>query len=231
MGYINFNSNEIKVAKEAGLSREFVHRITDEEKLRLTMYKDAVGHKTIGFGHNIDADSHYHFGNKITEKQAYELLKKDLITKEKELSVLTKGKKLNQGQKEALIDVLFNVGYKKIQGSDLIEKIQKGQVTKAVSEFDYVGVNHKVNPTLCIRQINNMHDYSKNNPSPLAVKSMKKIEKMGVDFLEHEIKKETAWLDKLKLQTRKELYLQTTQPVIKKIDKKCKKDNFLFCNI
>jgi len=171
--------NEKDVAKVTGLSMEFLDKIIEVEKLKNEKYLDGQNHPTIGIGHNIDADSHYKSGNKITNEQAYNLFAHDLKTKLSEIKELTGNAKLNTGQKEAIIDLLFNVGYGKLKDTKLIEKIKAGKIDQAVAELDLVHAGGKVNTGLCKRRMENVHEYSKAKPTLLAIKTLEAIKNEG----------------------------------------------------
>lgn len=174
-----------EVAKQTGLSIDFVKRIMKEETLRLDEYvigekpkdKPEEAHKDkpkgptlIGYGHNIDSDSNYPFerGKSITKEQALYLLAKDLKKAKTDSEGMTAGVNLTLGQKEALIDMIFNGGPEKLRRSDLIKMIKAGKIDEAVKEFDMIRLNGEVNPTLCNRRIQNIYDYSKHNPTQAA---------------------------------------------------------------
>lgn len=74
------------------------------EGLRLQVYRDCIGKRTIGFGHLIL--EHESFEDGITETQAMQLLYKDLSPIEAYLSNLI----LNQNQFDALADFAYNLG-------------------------------------------------------------------------------------------------------------------------
>lgn len=103
-------------------------------------YNDPVGHCTIGYGHLI------HYGNcnpfdhekwgKLTEKEAKQLLRKDLETfangvKER----TTLWPKLEQHERDALISFAFNVGLGAYGKSTLLQKLNKGDKRGAAKEF------------------------------------------------------------------------------------------------
>ena len=80
---------------------DFIKR---HEALRLNAYLDAVGVWTIGYGHTGGVNS----GDVISEKQAEEFLRADLVTAERALN--STRLQLNQNQFDALVSFIFNVG-------------------------------------------------------------------------------------------------------------------------
>jgi lysozyme len=74
------------------------------EGIRLQIYRDCVGKRTIGIGHLIL--EHESFEDGITETQAMQLLYKDLAPVEAYLSNWA----INQNQYDALADFAYNLG-------------------------------------------------------------------------------------------------------------------------
>lgn len=100
------------------------------EGLRLKAYKCPAGVLTIGYGHtnNVRPD------DVITEQQAVELLLRDVYDCEGVISHLIT-KTLNQGQFDACISFIFNVGAGNFQKSTLRRKINEGDFESASKEF------------------------------------------------------------------------------------------------
>ena len=85
--------------------------IKEFEGLRLTAYKDPVGIWTIGWGHTGKVNGKpITQGLKITERQAEELLLKDLVRFEKHVSTYQKKYKFNENEFSALVSFAFNLG-------------------------------------------------------------------------------------------------------------------------
>lgn len=105
-----------------------VNKIKEFETLRLTAYKDTKGIPTIGWGHTYGVK----IGMKITVKQAESLLRGDLLNAENYVNSL----KLNftQGQFDALVDIVYNVGQGKISSSTLLAKIRAKAPTKEIQK-------------------------------------------------------------------------------------------------
>ena len=76
------------------------------EGCRLTSYQDSVGVWTVGFGHTgSDVRPYMH----ITEEEAEQLLKDDLVRFEKCVNDLVKVD-INQNEFDALVSFSFNLG-------------------------------------------------------------------------------------------------------------------------
>ncbi len=97
---------------------------TDEE-LRLKIYLDSTGNRTIGYGHNLDELG-------ISEIIANALLIEDLTTAVSELnSKLPWWKTLSKTQRRALINMSFNLGITKL----LLYKKMLAALKKGKSEL------------------------------------------------------------------------------------------------
>lgn len=86
------------------ISSTGINLIKKFEGCVLFSYKDPVGVWTIGFGHTVGVKS----GQKITQAQAENFLKDDLLNYEK--AVNNSGLKLNQNQYDALVSFAYNCG-------------------------------------------------------------------------------------------------------------------------
>jgi len=98
------------------------------ESLELTPYLDDVGVWTIGYGHtkNVDAST-----PPITEKEAEELLRQDLEGFERQLNIQFSG--LSQNKFDALVSLVFNIGYPHFAKSRLYQLIIKNPKDKYIS--------------------------------------------------------------------------------------------------
>ena len=90
--------------------------IKEFEGLRLKAYLCPGGVWTIGYGHTAGVKP----GKVISEAQAEEYLKADLISFERYLNGL--GLALNQNQFDALISLIYNIGIGNFQKSTLLRK-------------------------------------------------------------------------------------------------------------
>lgn len=99
-------------------SEILIEKIKEFEGLRLNAYQDSAGVWTIGYGHTRGVKK----GQKITEAEADSLLRGDLVTAEKNVNDLKLN--LTQGQFDALVDFVFNLGAGNLAGSTLLTKIK-----------------------------------------------------------------------------------------------------------
>lgn len=99
------------------------------ESLRLTAYLCPAKRLTIGWGHT---GSDVKTGMSITIEKAQQLYLKDIGVAEREVLRLVK-RPLTQGQFDALVDFVFNVGSRKVETSVLLELVNGGASNEAIA--------------------------------------------------------------------------------------------------
>ena len=92
------------------------------EGLELEAYQDIAGIWTIGYGHT---GSDVKPGMKLSEREAEELLKRDLKPREEAVSRLT-SVPLNQNEFDALVSFIYNVGIGAYQNSTARKRLNAG---------------------------------------------------------------------------------------------------------
>ena len=118
------------------------------EGLRLKAYKCPAGVWTIGYGHTQNVKP----GDKISEEEATELLLKDVYNCEGVISRLVT-KTLTQGQFDACVCIIFNIGAANFQRSTLLRKINQGDFEGAAQQFGrWVYAKKKKQPGLVARR-------------------------------------------------------------------------------
>lgn len=100
-------------------SDTLIGKLKEFEGLRLEAYKCPAGAWTIGYGHTRGVRP----GQKITEKQAEELLRGDLLPAERTVNSL--GLDLTQGQFDALVSFVYNVGEHAFLCSSLLDTVRR----------------------------------------------------------------------------------------------------------
>ena len=106
------------------------------------------GNTTIGYGHlvhkgEIDGRaSERPFYNGISKLEAHELLKKDLSIAEADIKSLV-DVDLTQNHFDALVDLAFHIGRKRLARTKLIEHINREEFDKAANEFNFRKANGK----------------------------------------------------------------------------------------
>jgi len=112
------------------VSNNGINLVKRFEGLELKAYRDSVGILTIGYGHTHAVKA----GDIITGEQADAFLREDLQVAE--LTVNTNVKvKLTQGQFDALVSFVFNLGSGNFVKSTLIKKLNAGDYAGAADEF------------------------------------------------------------------------------------------------
>jgi lysozyme len=101
------------------------------EGLRLTAYRDSVGVLTIGYGHT-GADVKQ--GMTITRDEAERLLRDDLHDAETAVEKAVRVP-MTQGQFDALVSFVFNLGAGRLQTSTLLRKLNDRNYIGAADEF------------------------------------------------------------------------------------------------
>lgn len=96
-----------------------------------TVYDDAAGKPTIGYGHLIKKGESF---TTLTEMQALAILYKDVVSAETAVSLLVKIP-LSQGQFDALVSFTYNLGMKALQSSTLLKRLNEGNYTAAADNF------------------------------------------------------------------------------------------------
>lgn len=113
------------------ISKNGIDLIKEFEGLELKSYVDSVGVLTIGYG---STGSHVYPNQKITEKQAEELLLNDISRFEKGVNDFVKVP-LNQNQFDALVSFSFNLGLGNLRSSTLLKKLNNKDYLGAANEF------------------------------------------------------------------------------------------------
>ena len=91
----------------------------EHEGLRLKAYRCPAGVLTIGYGHTINVKP----GDVISKDTADRFFVEDVERVERQLDTENYSKHLSQGQYDALIDFIFNLGWGKYRSSTLRKKL------------------------------------------------------------------------------------------------------------
>lgn len=114
--------------------------LRDGEALKLTAYNIGDGHITIGYGHAERIGSTGMVAGKttISNDKAEELLKQDVETQTKYLNHILDDweeqgiePELTQGMYDAMISLMFNMGYGNFRQADFLQDIKKGDMKTA----------------------------------------------------------------------------------------------------
>ena len=115
-------------------SQHGIDLIKQFEGCRLNAYLDAVGVPTIGYGHI----SGVKMGDKITQAQAEQLLKNDLVKYENGVNALTRYQ-FNQNEFDALVSFAYNLGVGNLTKLTAGQTRNKGQIADAMLLYNKAG--------------------------------------------------------------------------------------------
>jgi lysozyme len=113
--------------------------LKQSEGFRGRTYRDAEGIPTIGYGHKLLPRESYPSG--ITEAEATVILSRDLALSEGSISRLARVP-LTQGQFDALVDFVFNLGQGRLESSTLLKDLNAKQYDAAAAQllqWDHAG--------------------------------------------------------------------------------------------
>ena len=141
-----------------GTSNYAIENIKQFEGCKLIAYKCPAGIWTIGYGHTKNVTS----GMKITQVEADNFIKSDILPIEMFLNKLKIN--LKQGQYDALIDFMFNLGISKFTNSTLYKLIKAGSSDEEIcNEFmKWVHIGKKTLPGLVKRRKWECEQWNKN---------------------------------------------------------------------
>lgn len=115
-------------------SQHGIDLIKQFEGCRLSAYLDAVGIPTIGYGHIVGVK----MGDKITQAQAEQLLKNDLVKYENGVNALTRYQ-FNQNEFDALVSFAYNLGVGNLSKLTAGQTRNKGQIADAMLLYNKAG--------------------------------------------------------------------------------------------
>lgn len=118
---------ELVVSIRMEASEMLVEKLKEMEGLRLEAYLDPAGVPTIGYGHTRGV----RMGDRISRYWAEDLLRRDLRVAEDGVNALGVAK--TQGQFDALVSFVFNLGIERLEQSTLLRRIRDGDSRKAIT--------------------------------------------------------------------------------------------------
>ena len=118
---------ELVVSIRMEASEMLVEKLKEMEGLRLEAYLDPAGVPTIGYGHTRGV----RMGDRISRYWAEDLLRRDLRVAEDGVNALGVAK--TQGQFDALVSFVFNLGIERLEQSTLLRRIRDGDNRKAIT--------------------------------------------------------------------------------------------------
>jgi len=121
------------------MSRSGLELLKKSEGFRNRSYQDVAGFRTIGFGHRLLPGESFPEG--ISLAQGKEILSHDVRNAETAIERLVKVP-LTQGQFDALVDFVFNLGAGRLAGSTLLKYLNSGKYDAAAWQllaWDHAG--------------------------------------------------------------------------------------------
>lgn len=121
------------------LSSAGLELLRESEGFRNQTYRDVAGVATIGYGHRLLPDESFPGG--IDQPQAEELLLSDVRQAEQSVERLV-SVPLTQGQFDALVDFVFNLGAGRLAASTLLIDLNAGRYDAAAGQllrWDHAG--------------------------------------------------------------------------------------------
>ena len=123
------------------LSAKGLALLKKSEGFRGHSYLDVAGIPTIGYGHRILPGETFRDG--IPEAQAAVLLTHDVLQAEDAVKRLVKVE-LMQGQFDALVDFVYNLGARRLEASTLLRELNTGRYGAAADQllrWDHAGAS------------------------------------------------------------------------------------------
>ncbi len=114
------------------LSPSGLNLLKTSEGFRDHVYHDVAGLRTIGFGHRLAPGEQYPIGINLSQAEA--ILSRDLAIAEAAIEHLVKVT-LTQGQFDALVDFVFNLGAGRLASSTLLRYLNSGKYDAAAWEL------------------------------------------------------------------------------------------------
>lgn len=114
------------------ITQEGLNLIKEFEGFEPTVYEDAAGYPTIGYGHLIRPGENYSCG--ISKAEAEALLREDVGVAERAVLRLI-NVPLSDGQFDALVSFTFNLGSGALQRSTLRRKVNREEHVHVPTEF------------------------------------------------------------------------------------------------
>ena len=121
------------------LSAAGLELLKKSEGFRDHVYSDVAGFRTIGYGHRLTPAESYPDG--ITLAQAESILNADIAIAETAVTRLVRVP-LTQGQFDALVDFVFNLGAGRLASSTLLRYLNAGKYNEAAWQllaWDHAG--------------------------------------------------------------------------------------------
>jgi lysozyme len=128
----------------AAPSKRCLDFIKSFELEKLTVYNDGYGFPTVGIGHKVKPEDDLKLGDTITKARSAELFYQDIAEHSQPIKDLVRVS-LTQGQYDALVSLVFNIGGHNFEDSSLLARLNRGDYDGARERFDgWIKSNGKV---------------------------------------------------------------------------------------
>lgn len=128
----------------AGPSKKCLDFIKSFEMEKLTVYNDGYGFPTVGIGHRVLPEDDLKLGDTITKERSAAFFERDIAEHSEPIRDLVKVS-LTQGQFDALVSLVFNIGKQNFADSSLLARLNRGDYAGARERFDaWIKSNGKV---------------------------------------------------------------------------------------
>lgn len=149
--FVDKEQSSWKRGYEFSISENGINHIKDSEQLRLEPYSIGDGKITIGYGHAEPySSSKYKIGDVITEKEAEDLLSKDLKVAEDGLKrIFHQWEKnghdvmINQDMYDAMVSLAFNSGVGNLRKGQFLQDLKNGNFKEAGEKIKNFCVSKK----------------------------------------------------------------------------------------
>ena len=111
-----------------------VSKLESLESFKATIYRDAAGIPTIGFGHKVRLGDGILMGDSISSIEGTALLLKDAAAAVHAVNFCVETQ-LNQNQFDALVIFVYNIGVTAFQNSRLLQLLNAGDFASAANEL------------------------------------------------------------------------------------------------
>jgi lysozyme len=182
------------MANPTRLSRPGAELIANFEGYRGTVYRDAVGIPTIGYGHVVRPGEHFGF---LSRQAALALLQRDATAAAHAVHQAVRVQ-LSQNQFDALVSFVFNVGAGAFRSSTLLRKLNNGDYQGAADQFGaWTHAGGRVLPGLVTRRNAEAAMFRRKPPKP--ADPLTKPARYHVDLAAHKLStnrrgREIEWL-------------------------------------
>lgn len=135
LGYVGAGLSKPPQSGKMSVSPRGVAFIKSFEREILRVYDDGYGFPTVGVGHLVKPEDGLKLGERITKERSDAFFAKDLADHAEPVDELVKVP-LTQGQYDALVSLVFNIGGGNFKKSTVLRQLNLGNYAAAKAHFD-----------------------------------------------------------------------------------------------